>query len=201
MLSVRDLKADIFGPVDLDVSPGACIAVRGPSGAGKSVLLRAIVDLDPNDGDVYWNGRSRNRMPSPEWRRIVGLIPAETGWWADRVASHFQPQGAAEGLLQAVGLPGEAMEWEVARLSTGERHRLGLVRAIAQKPEVILLDEPTASLDGEATALVEQLLKQQLAAGVAMILVTHDPAQAERLASQTATMEKGVLSGLAPVTP
>ena len=194
MFLVRKLRGHFFGPADLQVAPGQCIAIRGASGCGKTVLLRAIVDLDPNEGDVSWRQQGRDDMPAPEWRRLVGFVPAETGWWADSVAAHFEPGPGADGLLEAVGLPIEAMQWDVARLSTGERHRLGLVRALDRKPEVLLLDEPTASLDEDATSRVEELLVHQLAADAAIILVTHDPEQARRLASRTLMMEGGILS-------
>jgi len=193
VLRIRNLRGKYFGPINLEVGGGECVALQGVSGAGKSVFLRAIVDLDPNTGQVSWNDRERGGMPAPIWRRVVAFVPAESGWWADGVASHFEDPTDAVALLSAVGLPIDAVQWDVARLSTGERHRLALVRAILQKPEVLLLDEPTASLDPEATELVENLLEQQLAAGVAIILVTHDPAQAQRLASRTVVMEKGTL--------
>jgi ABC-type phosphate transport system ATPase subunit len=121
-------------------------------------------------------------------------VPAESGWWADRVADHFRAQGELAELLEAVGIPRDALNWDVARLSTGERHRLAIVRCLALKPAVLLLDEPTASLDGEATERIESLLKQQLDRSTAVLIVTHDPEQASRIASRVAIMEAGKLS-------
>ena len=191
MLSVSKLRSRLFGPIDLEVDCGECVAVVGASGAGKSLLLRAIVDLDPNEGDVSWKTRSRNTMPAPEWRRLVGYVPAETGWWADQVVAHFESSEEALALFEAVGLPREAMGWDVARLSTGERHRLGLVRALLQKPDALLLDEPTAALDEAATRAVEVLVRRELQSGTAILLVTHDVRQAERLASRCLTIADG----------
>lgn len=193
MLTIQNLQGPHFGPVNLGLVAGDCIAIRGASGAGKSLLLRAIADLDPNDGDVHLDGQSRADMPAPEWRRRVGLVPAESGWWADRVGDHFGAQATLPDLIKAIGIPADAMNWDVARLSTGERHRLAIIRCLALDPSVLLLDEPTAALDGEATDRVETLLKRALDAGTAILLVTHDPAQASRLASQVAIMSAGRL--------
>lgn len=194
MLRVTDLRGDHYGPINLAVEAGTCLGLAGASGAGKTILLRGIVDLDPNTGTVSWNGRARAAMSAPAWRRLVGYVPAETAWWADDVAAHFADRSAASELLEAVGLPGDALDWEVARLSTGERHRLGLVRALMQRPEVLLLDEPTAPLDAEATDKVEALLRRELAVGKAIILVSHDPAQVTRMAHTTARIENGRLT-------
>lgn len=194
MLEVEGLRR----PGLLDSGPftlaaGSCLALRGASGAGKSLLLRALVDLDPNEGRVSLNGRERRSMPAGSWRRLLAYLPAESGWWASDVASHMHDRAAAQALLPAVKLPPEALDWQVPRLSTGERQRLALVRALILKPQILLLDEPTAALDPEAEAAVETLFTDFLAAGKSLILVTHNAAQAERLASTRLTIAKGRL--------
>jgi ABC-type iron transport system FetAB ATPase subunit len=192
MLTLTGLQSAHFGPVSLTVPMGECVAIVGPSGGGKSLLLRAVVDLDLNDGEALLDGTSRAAMPAPAWRRRVALVPAESGWWADDVAEHFPDDAAVEALLAALGLPREALHWTVARLSSGERHRLAIARALCLAPRVLLLDEPTASLDAEATAQVEALLKQRMADGLAILLVTHDRAQPDRLgAARTLTLKQG----------
>src|SRR3954471_1120042 len=85
MLQVRDLRTAILKPASFALSMGECIAIRGPSGAGKTLLLRAIADLDPSEGLVTLEGRDRSAIAGPEWRRLVGYVPAEPGWWADIV--------------------------------------------------------------------------------------------------------------------
>lgn len=200
MLQIENLKGTLFGPVDLCIAAGECVAIRGASGAGKSLLLRAIADLDPNEGDVSLNGRRREAMPAPRWRRLVGLVPAESGWWDNQVGEHFDEQADLPELLDAVGMPSEALNWDVARLSTGERHRLALIRCLALRPAVLLLDEPTAALDGKATARIEQLLQTKLDEGAAILMVTHDPEQARRFASRLAIMEAGQLAHSKTVT-
>jgi len=195
MLSVRDLASPVFGPVSLDVAAGECVAVMGASGAGKSLLLRAIADLDPNDGDVALNGIARNAMPANAWRRQVGLVPAESGWWADIVGEHFIAAPPDMDLLEALGLAAESLTWTVARLSSGERHRLAILRALSLRPKALLLDEPSASLDETATEKLEAVLAGRRAAGVPIVLVTHDAAQAERLATRIITMAGGRMAG------
>lgn len=195
MLDIADLNSPLLGPVSLSLDRGECVAVLGPSGAGKSLLLRAIADLDPNAGTVRIDGRDRDRMPAPEWRRLVGLVPAESGWWTDRVGDHFNPDFDFSALLDAVGLPGTA-DWDVGRLSTGERHRLAIVRALGEKPQALMLDEPTAALDEEATERIERLIRAKCADGVPVLMVTHDRAQAARLCQRVYRMEDGRLQAM-----
>ncbi len=201
MLRVGNLGNSCFGPVSFDVAAGECIAIRGASGAGKSVLLRAIADLDPSEGDVDWLNHRRAETPAPDWRRLISYVPAETGWWADTVAAHFATDIDLRPHFEALGLPADAINWDVARLSTGERHRLGLLRAFLRSPSVLLLDEPTASLDATATEQVETLMRGALDRGVAIVLVTHDPAQAARLAARSFVITAGALSELDVTEP
>jgi ABC-type iron transport system FetAB ATPase subunit len=194
MLVIENLRTALFGPLDMSVAPGECIAIMGPSGAGKSIFLRAIADLDPNEGEVKLDGEVRSAMPAPEWRRKVALVPAESGWWADRVGQHFPTGQPDAALLDALELPPEIMDWSVDRLSSGERQRAALARALCRQPDALLLDEPTASLDEASTQRVEALIRQQLDAGVPVILVTHDAAQAERLAARTMWLADGQIA-------
>lgn len=132
-------------------------------------------------------------MPAPEWRRQVVLVMAESHWWALRVGEHF-PHGVEPGWLQRLGLAADALDWEVARCSTGERQRLALLRALMLKPAVLLLDEPTGNLDADSTARVEALLADYLAStGAALLWVSHDERQAARVAQQRYRMQQGRL--------
>ena len=191
MLTIRGLAQPLVRLDSFDLAAGECAVVRGPSGAGKTLLLRALADLDPNDGEVCLDDRQRHAMPAPEWRRLVTYVAAEPAWWADRACDHFSDWASAELLLQALGLDGMPKTAPIARLSTGERQRLGLVRALVHHPRVLLLDEPTAALDPDATALVENLLAEHFAEGTSALWVSHDAAQAKRMAERCLTIERG----------
>lgn len=189
-LRIDGLATRLIGPVSFDIAAGECVALMGASGAGKSLLLRAIVDLDPSTGNVSVGDRVRSEMPASEWRRLVTLVPAESGWWADRVGDHFPSRCDPTALIEALGLAG-SLEWEVSRLSTGERQRLAIARALCRKPEVLLLDEPAASLDEQATQHVEDVIRECCTSGMVVLLVTHDRRQAERMAKQVLRMSNG----------
>jgi phosphate-transporting ATPase len=195
---VRGLARPGLQPLAFDLAEGECLAVRGPSGAGKTLLLRALADLDPNEGAVNLDGCAREAMPAPRWRRLVTYLPAEPGWWAETVGAHFADWPAAEPMVQALGLPPDSRDWPVLRLSTGERQRLALVRALVQRPRVLLLDEPTAGLDEETRSAVEALITARLSEGTAALWVTHDAEQARRLARRCLTIEDGRATEGAP---
>jgi ABC-type iron transport system FetAB ATPase subunit len=174
---------ELLDPFDLTVRAGECMTLSGSSGSGKSRLLRAIADLDPHEGEAFLDQRSQRSMSGPAWRKRVGLLPAESFWWGERVSEHFS--ALDEALLQALGFALEVGEWENARLSSGERQRLGLARLLANQPEVLLLDEPTANLDQDNTQRVEALIRHwQEEHDVAVIWVSHDRAQQARIASR-----------------
>ena len=197
MLRVESLRRSGLGPISLKVGDGECLAVTGPSGAGKSLLLRAIADLDPNDGAAFANAGARAAMPAPAWRRAVAYVPAEPGWWGDVAGDHFE-RPFPVALVQSTGLGREVFDAPVARLSTGERQRLALARCIARSPEVLMLDEPTAALDERSKREVEAVLKSCLEDGASLVLVTHDPAQAARLATRSIRLCAGRLDTASP---
>ncbi|HLN22685.1 MAG TPA: ABC transporter ATP-binding protein [Patescibacteria group bacterium] len=193
MLEVVALRRAALQPASFSLAAGECLAVRGPSGAGKSLLLRAIADLDPNEGQVSLDGQARDSMTAPQWRRLVGYLPAEPGWWADSIGEHFSNWTTVSPMLDALGLPAAACAWPVSRASTGERLRLALVRALSVGPRVLLLDEPTAALDAVSVAAVEALIAAKVVQGMAVLWVTHDTAQAKRVASRCLVVEAGQL--------
>jgi ABC-type iron transport system FetAB ATPase subunit len=198
MLEVRALSRPGLAPVDLDLAAGEALALLGPSGSGKTLLLRAIADLDPNQGRVSLNGRAREALPAPAWRRRVTYLAAEPGWWQARAGAHFPDPVAAEALLPALGLSAEILSRPIAELSTGERHRLALVRALTQSPEVLLLDEPTSGLDQDTTRQVEAVLRARAADGTALLFSTHDEALAARLGDRALRVRDGKVEGAAP---
>lgn len=179
-LELRQFQGADLEPIDLTIAPGECVTLTGPSGSGKTRLLRAIADLDPNRGEASSGDRNLQQTPAHLWRSRVGLLPAESHWWYDRVADHFtHPETET---LVALGLDPACLEWEVSRLSSGERQRLALARLLDRKPGVLLLDEPTANLDPENAQRVEKLLRVYAdKRDAALLWVSHDPAQRRRV--------------------
>ncbi|MDH0289058.1 ATP-binding cassette domain-containing protein [Pseudomonas sp. GD04087] len=197
-LSARALRGALSGPFDLDLDPGHCTVLSGPSGIGKSLLLRMIADLDPNQGVVSLGGVSRESQPAHVWRRWVTYVPAESGWWEDDVAAHFADPDGARRLLPQVNLDPALLRAQVTQLSTGERQRLALVRALLQQPHFLLLDEPTAALDPDNREHVERLLLAAKAQGMGLLVVTHDAEQARRLGERQLHLDHDGLTELHP---
>ncbi len=184
MLTLSGLNGPGFGPIDARVAGGHCLAVMGASGSGKTRLLRAIADLDPAAGDCLLNDTPRARIPATEWRRRIAYVPAEPGWWAATAADHFDDMALCTALADRLGVENAALKRPIEELSTGERQRLALVRALQFTPDVLLLDEPTGPLDVRTTELVEGEIRDRMQNGAGIILVTHERAQTERLGAE-----------------
>jgi len=179
-LRLDGVQPQVLEPLSLEIAAGELVLLSGPSGSGKSLLLRAVADLDPHPGEVWLGEIARSSLPPPEWRRRVGLLPAESHWWDERVGDHFPRDAAA--YLGDLGFAPDAAGWPVARLSTGERQRLALARLLANGPEVLLLDEATANLDPGNRERVEATIERyRTGCGVAVLWVSHDPEQRRRL--------------------
>ena len=207
MLRVAHLKAGPLPPLSFQVGNGACLAVEGPSGSGKTCLLRAIADLDPAAGQVFLDGAERSEMSPQAWRKSVRYCAAEPGWWTPtpRPAFYGAPISAQEAgdskvlrLLLRLGLTAGHLDRSIHLLSTGERQRLALARALFDEPRILLLDEPTASLDVASAALVEELLKFLLLGGRCILLASHDQGLIGRLSDARLQLAPaGPVSGLA----
>ncbi|MEE8188161.1 MAG: ATP-binding cassette domain-containing protein [Kiloniellales bacterium] len=191
MLEVRALSRPGLAPVDLDLAEGEALALLGPSGSGKTLLLRAIADLDPNEGRVSLDGMSREAVSGPEWRSRVTYLAAEPGWWAARPAEHFADPAAARAFLAPLGLPEDSLDRPITELSTGERHRLALIRVLVQSPKVLLLDEPSAGLDQDTARALENVLRERIKNGAAILFSTHDEALAARLGDRRLRVSGG----------
>jgi ABC-type multidrug transport system ATPase subunit len=192
VLRVERLQVAGLPPLSFEVADGECLAVEGASGAGKTLLLRALADLDAATGDVVVDGEERREMPAHEWRRRVRYCAAEPAWWTDTPRACFPTPlpPRVDRLMQSLDLEASMLDRPVSVLSTGERQRLALVRALLDEPKVLLLDEPTGALDPQSSALVEELIRFQMLSGHCVVLVSHDRAQVERLAHARLLLSK-----------
>lgn len=196
-LAVRSLHIHHLGPLDLSVDAGECLAVVGDSGAGKTLLLRAIVDLEDHGGEVLLDGKSCEEYSPEQWRRCVGYLPAVTHWWYERVGQHLLEPDPAD--LAALGFGVDVLDRPVTRLSSGESQRLALLRLLANRPRVLLLDEPTASLDETNVGRVENLVRDYCHAHeAALVWVSHDRFQLQRLGARQVYLCEGQLRARAP---
>jgi phosphate transport system ATP-binding protein len=220
-LSVQDLTLSfgqraILSNLNVDIKKGAVTALIGPTGSGKTTLLRTFnrmndkVSTYRHTGDVLLDGRSifhpgvdlmtlRRRVgmlfqrPNPFPMSIMDNVVAGTR--AHRMVGRNGLRHVAEEHLTAVGLWAavkDRLKDSPFRLSGGQQQLLCLARALAINPEVLLLDEPTSSLDPNATESIEALLRN-LVPGITVVIVTHNLAQASRVADQTIFLNRGRL--------
>jgi len=142
---------------------------------------------------VFLDDRNARQFRAQDWRRQVGYLPAESHWWDDTVGPHLAR--VDESALESLGFGRDVLSWQVARLSTGERQRLALLRLLANRPRVLLLDEPTAALDPASVLRVEELLAQVRQRHEASVIwVSHDPEQIRRVAGRHYRIERGMLT-------
>jgi len=182
-LCLSGLGVGALRDVSLEVAPGEVVCVSGESGSGKSRLLRAIADLEPHEGEVTLGADRRRDFPAHCWRGWVMLVPAESSWWGDVVSEHFMEP--APDSFAAFDMPEASLDWQIERLSSGEKQRLAVLRALSHEPRALLLDEPTANLDPELARRVESWLRDYFrASSMPVIWVAHDRAQIERVADR-----------------
>jgi ABC-type multidrug transport system fused ATPase/permease subunit len=182
--------------VDLRLEAGEVVALTGPSGAGKSTLLRCLVRLDePHAGHVLLDGRDVRELDPCLVRRRIGLVAQAPVMLPGDVRANVAygldgiDDAAVLAALESTGLDGSFLEREARRLSGGEAARVAVARALARDPAALLLDEPTAALDPLAAAAVERLIAGLASGGRAVLVVTHDRAQAARIAGLALAVE------------
>ena len=213
LLDARDLRrlADdgtvLLADASLSVPAGSSTAILGPPGAGKTLLLRLLSLLDPAEsGEVRFRGQPVEDHQVPSFRRQVILVPQRPVLIDGTVRSNLQlPFRFAPAVdhsfdeqrivswLTSLNREAVFLDRASSALSGGESQIVALLRAIQLDPAVLLLDEPTSSLDSDTTTAVEQLIVSWLAADAerALVAVTHRPDQAERLTERTIQMENG----------
>ena len=188
----------VLDDVSVTIRDGAT-ALLGPSGSGKSSLLRLLNRLaDPDAGTIEFEGEDVRALDVLDLRRRAVLVPQLPAPLPGSVADNVRygpslcgRDAQVESCLTRAGLDAAYADRDASELSVGEQQRMMLARALALEPDVLLLDEPTSALDETARDGVERTLSELARAGVAMVLVTHDRSQAERIASEVIRLEDG----------
>jgi len=196
-VSVNVGQVTLIDHISMQIAHGAPTVLIGPNGAGKTTLLRVVMGLiAPSQGRITWAGREE--APSDR-RAIVFQRPvmlrrsaAANVRYGLSAASRPKAGERAAELLALVGLSG--LERRPARrLSGGEQQRLALARALARDPDLLLLDEPTASLDPAATKAIEDIVRSVAARDVKVMMSTHDLGQARRIGGEVVLLHRGRL--------
>lgn len=191
--------------IDLTLDAGGLTVVMGPNGAGKSLLLRLLHGLvEPSAGTISYAGTELNA----DIRKRQALVFQRPVLLRRSVAANIdfvlhlrgaRDPNSRDALLETVGLLDRATQ-PARLLSGGEQQRLALARALATQPDILFLDEPTASLDPKSTHMIEQITRDAHADGTKIIFVTHDIAQAKRLADTVVFLNHGRLAEVSDAT-
>jgi lipopolysaccharide export system ATP-binding protein len=205
----RGGKAILRG-VDVEARPGELLGVLGPSGAGKSTLFRALVgEAPPDRGTIQIDGRDVTRWPL--WRRAragVGYVPqGPSVLWDLTVRQNLDAfrriagmeRVDALGAATRIGLE-HRLDVRAGELSSGERRRLELARAVTRTPRVLVCDEPFAGVDPAGAQRLGDLLSEVAARGAAVILADHHVAEALRVCTRAALLLDGVVAAMASAT-
>ena len=200
--------------MSFELASGETLALIGHSGCGKTTTLKMLNRLiEPDDGEVRLAGISAYDMPAHEWRRRIGFVIQSAGLFPHRTVAEnvlvtprllgwneTRKARKLDQLLSMVGLPAATYAGRYpAALSGGERQRVGLARALAGEPDIILMDEPFAALDPlTRTGLIDDIARLKSELGFAAVLVTHDFAEALRLGDRVAVMDGGRIIQVGP---
>ena len=195
---------EILRGVDAAVPRARISIIVGPSGAGKSTLLRCVNRLaEPTAGEVFLDGEPTSAMDPIALRRRVGMV-FQVAAFAEGTVREAVLYGARlarrnvdpRSLLESVGLDAAFAERDPYSLSVGEQQRVSVARALALRPEVLLMDEPTSSLDDRARDRIEDLVRELNGrTGLTILMVSHAMDQVERLAEWVIPLRDGRCEG------
>jgi iron complex transport system ATP-binding protein len=193
-------RPPMLQPISLALRPGEVLGLIGPNGSGKTTLLRALASLTAGPGVVTLDDVAVRALPATLRARRVAYLPAEreAGWpmrVRDVVALGLMPFGGADAAAidRALALADVAAlaERSIDRLSTGERARVLLARALVGRPDYLLLDEPTANLDAHHQLAILDVLRGEAARGAGVLVTLHDLALAERWCDRLLLLDGG----------
>jgi tungstate transport system ATP-binding protein len=196
-VSILAREVTILDKITLKIAAGAPTILVGPNGSGKTTLIRAAMGLiAPTQGRVTWGGR--DHVPPARraivFQRPVMLRRSAAGNLRYALAAAGVPRRErktrADELLDLVGLGGRG-ERPARRMSGGEQQRLALARALGKDPDILFLDEPTASLDPAAIKALEDLIRDIAARGIKVVMSTHNLGEARRLAGEIVLLHRG----------
>lgn len=198
-LKARDLvlrfgEATVLDGLELDLGPTGCTMIVGPNGSGKSLLLKLLHGLmQPTSGRIDWGGEAPEQVTARQalvFQKPVLLRRSVAANVDFVLKARGKDAARRQVLLDHVGLAHKA-DQPARRLSGGEAQRLALARALATDPEVLFLDEPTASLDPASVLAIEKIVSEARSRGVRIIFVTHDMGQARRMADDVVFLHRG----------
>lgn len=190
----------VLDQIDLTIDQPGVTMILGPNGAGKSLLLKCIHGLlSPTQGSIGFNGLKRNPKQAMVFQKPVLLRRSvmDNMRFADQ---DKQTQSELEQALDSVQLL-EKREHPATQLSGGEQQRLALARALLTKPDLLLLDEPTASLDPASVLIIEKLIQQATRQHIKSIFISHDIGQARRLSADVIFLNRGLVIEYSDAAP
>ncbi len=194
--------APILSGLTVEIPLGGITVLAGASGSGKSTMLRLLNRLDePTAGEIRWGGRSINEWEPTDLRRRVAMVFQRPSVFAGTVSENLcvacpgLSGDDAAAALGRVDLGADLLDQDASTLSGGEAQRMCLARSLLTRPDVLLADEPTSSLDGAARETLEDLALALAADGMAIVWVTHDVDQLRRLADHLMVIHEGRVLG------
>lgn len=213
VIEVRNLSktfdgTEVIRDVSFKVKRGECLAIIGSSGSGKSTLLRCLNRLEtPTSGEILYEGEDIRESNPNQLRTHLGMVFQSFNLFANKNVLQncmlaqmkvlHRPKDEAERIalenLERVGML-ERKDFRISEISGGQKQRVAIARALCMDPHAMLFDEPTSALDPEMTKEVLRIMKELAESGMTMVVVTHEMAFAEHVASRVIFMDQGVIA-------